>query len=82
MARDTTTVPRNRAFLKRSEVEQILGQTVLNDCLAAKWIKPVTIKKGKKRANAMILFSRADVVRVEERLNAGEYPGQKNKLEK
>jgi len=79
MGRTTTGVPRNRIFLKRSEVEDLLGQTVLNDCLAAKWLKPTTIKRGKKRDNAMILFHRADVIRVEERMSAGEYPGQKNK---
>ena len=77
MGKTITSVPRSRVFLKQSEVQDYLGQTVFNDCVAAKWLKPTVTKKGKKRLNAMILFSRADVIRVEERLNAGEYPGQK-----
>jgi hypothetical protein len=73
----TTRVPRSRVILKQSEVQDILGQTVFNDASAAKWLKPIVRKKGKKRANAMILFSRADVLRVAERIERGEYPGQK-----
>jgi hypothetical protein len=70
-------MPRSRVFLKQSEVQDILGQTVFNDALRAKWLKPTVTKKGKKRANAMILYARADVVRVQDRMDAGEYPGQK-----
>ena len=76
MARSADNVTRRRLFLKRSEVEQLLGQTVCNDAIAAGWLKAKTIKKGKKRENAMILFSAADLTAVEERLNRGEYPGQ------
>jgi hypothetical protein len=76
MARSVNVVTRKRLFLKRSEVEDLLGQTVCNDAIAHGWLKPKTIKKGKKRENAMILFSAADVSKVEDRLNSGEYPGQ------
>lgn len=65
---------RSRVFLKQSEVQDILGQTVFNDAIAAKWLKPTVTKKGKKRPNAMILYSRADVLRVQDRMDAGEYP--------
>jgi hypothetical protein len=75
----TNRMPRSRVFLKQSEVQDILGQTVFNDAIAAKWLAPTVTKKGKKRANAMILFSRADVIRVQDRMDAGEYPGQKKK---
>ena len=73
----TNRVPRSRVFLKQSEVQDILGQTVFNDAFAAKWLKPTVRKRGKKRANAMILYARADVIRVQDRMDAGEYPGQK-----
>ena len=76
MPRTADKVTRRRLFLKRSEVEALLGQTVANDAIAAGWLKPKTIKRGKKRANAMILFSAADVSAVEDRLNSGQYPGQ------
>ena len=70
------TITRRPAFLKRSQVEDHLGQTVTKDAIAAGWLKPKVSKKGTKRANAMILFSTADVLAVEERINQGQYPGQ------
>jgi hypothetical protein len=73
----TNRVPRSRVFLKQSEVQDILGQTVFNDASAAKWLKPTVRKRGKKRLNAMILYTRADVLRVADRIERGEYPGQK-----
>jgi hypothetical protein len=77
MAERITTVPHNRVYLKQSEVQDILGQTVFNDAIRAKWLAPTVTKRGKKRANAMILYSRADVLKVQDRMDAGEYPGQK-----
>jgi hypothetical protein len=79
MAERITTMPHNRVYLNQSQVQDILGQTVFNDAVRAKWLAPTVTKRGKKRANAMILYARADVLKVQDRMDAGEYPGQRAK---
>lgn len=64
-----------KQLLSQSNVAEILGPQVFLDAVAAGWIKPRAIKKGRTAyKNAKIIYALSDVREVEERILKGEYP--------
>jgi hypothetical protein len=64
-----------RRICSRAEAAERLGTQVFRDAIAAGWLAPRVIKKGRtERKPAKILFAIEDVERVEDRILAGEYP--------
>lgn len=74
MERKTRLPARVKALLKQSEVIKRVGRQIYNDAIEARWIEPCAVKTGKKRPRATVYFSPADVIRLEERILAGDYP--------
>jgi len=61
-------------LLSRSEVEKVLGPQIFKDALLAGWLRPRAAKQGAgKRTD---IYALSDVREVEDRILAGEYPGQ------
>jgi hypothetical protein len=64
-----------KRLLSRSEVAERLGAQVLRDAIAAGWISPRAIKPGRTDYKASkIIFVLEDVLSVEDRIAAGQYP--------
>lgn len=62
-------------ILSQADVFRLLSRQVAEDAMRHGWLKPCCLKhvpRGPQRR----LFDLAEVHRVEERLLAGEYPGQ------
>jgi len=62
-------------ILSLADVYRLLGRQVADDTIKHGWLKPCCFKdvpRGPQRR----LFALADLQRVEDRLIAGEYPGQ------
>ena len=67
-------LPQSR-ILSQADVYRLLGRQIADDALLTGWLKPCCLKdvpRGPQRR----LFALADLQRVEDRLIAGEYPGQ------
>lgn len=65
----------NARILSQADVYRLLGRQVADDAIKQGWLKPCCLKevpRGPKRR----LFDLESVRRVEDRLIAGEYPGQ------
>jgi hypothetical protein len=71
---ESDEVPLQRQLLNQSEVAQLLGHQILRDALKAGWIKPRARKPGSGFKAAKVIYARADVEDVENRILAGEYP--------
>jgi hypothetical protein len=69
----TKPLPTGR-LLSRREVESVIGPQIFKDALLAGWIRPRVSKLGMgKRTD---IYALSDVRDVEDRILAGEYPGQ------
>jgi hypothetical protein len=65
----------NSRILSQADVYRLLGRQTADDAFLHGWLKPCCLKdvpRGPQRR----LFALADLQRVEDRLIAGEYPGQ------
>lgn len=60
--------------ISQADAHRVLGQQVMRDAIAAKWITPRTRKMG-IGGPAKVIYAVTDVRDVENRLLAGEYPG-------
>ena len=61
-------------LLSRREVESVIGPQVFKDALLAGWLRPRAAKQGAgKRTD---IYALSDVREVEDRILAGQYPGQ------
>ena len=64
------------ATMSQATLFELLGQQKAKDAIAAGWIKARTMKCNENGKASQITYSVEDFRRVEERLLAGEYPGQ------
>lgn len=62
-------------ILSQADVYRLLGRQTADDALRHAWLKPCCFKKV-PRGPQRRLFSLSDIHQVEDRLLAGEYPGQ------
>lgn len=62
-------------ILTLADVYRLLGRQTADDAIRHAWLKPCCVKDV-PRGPSRRLFDRADLHRVEERILAGEYPGQ------
>jgi len=65
----------NSRILALADVYRLLGRQTADDAIRSGWLKPRCLKdvpRGPQRR----LFALSDVHLVEERILAGEYPGQ------
>lgn len=62
-------------ILTLADVYRLLGRQTADDAIRAGWLSPCCVKDV-PRGPGRRLFDREAVHRVEERILAGEYPGQ------
>lgn len=57
----------------QAQAFRVVGQQVMRDALAAKWIHPRARKEGRGRA-AKVIYAVTDIRDIENRILGGEYP--------
>lgn len=65
---------RDKRILTAKEVQSLLGEQVARDARAVGWLRPCVTKENPR--NRRPLFTMTEVRAVEDRISAGEYPGQ------